>query len=559
MVNNNYFMHLFPYSQEPFVFTLRQKQLARHTPTELIQLAYYTAMLERPTPSSLSSTELPLMSKRFEAVKDFLEEAAKIVPLESVFYAIAYSDDDTALQCTKALQSAGLSFPTSVMMYTGSQKAADRVCLGDEFQKQSVEAEAIKSRAYPFGLPIPAIVSQQTSYLGHSQVHLPSSGTRFPNQAAASTSPSFSARPTYSDMARSQRQSPRARDYHHKVVSVSLVPVPVPVPTAQPTPLDLDAALYIQKLSEEIMVRCFQPQANLPVLSSRSIEHFCPFSSRRQAVGGSKLRSPVQALSDARTHLMELVEELTTPSMKDAQSAMDINKKMLVEVRNIQEKVVKLCAALLAAFMEQQIQIPLLRTDISTAKALSDTSPVAMGAWAFVSMGYQDIQTVLSSAEGQSFIIEIEDYINTILEHDAKEKSKSKKDRKANHAYADKLGFMVSGIKEGPTVTCSTQYISYSLERQLKKLSEQLKFDKSVSVKMLEQSWGSTFKENALSLVAKTHRPLIARWLKWALLTHDLRETLASYLCVGVIGISSSGKSLLVNNLFKTQVKNCYA
>ena len=108
---------------------------------------------------------------------------------------------------------------------------------------------------------------------------------------------------------------------------------------------------------------------------------------------------------------------------------------------------------------------------------------------------------------------------------------------------------MLLGMKE--TISCSTQYISYSLEHQL---CSNLKFDKSISVKKLVEDWEKTFKGDALSLVAKTHRPLIARWLKWAVLVHDLREALASYTCVGVIGLINSGKSKLVNTLFKVQV-----
>ena len=179
-----------------------------------------------------------------------------------------------------------------------------------------------------------------------------------------------------------------------------------------------------------------------------------------------------------------------------------------------------------------------------------------MGAWTFVSMGLAEISKVLSSSEGQSFKIEIEDYINTVLQHNSKQKQKSRASRE-ERSYANKLGFLVGGIKEGPTVTCSEEYISYSLECQLKKLSKQLNLNESTQVSHLVSSWNAVFKKNALSLVAKTHQPLIVRWLKWSLLTHNLRETLASYLCVAVIGISNSGKSLLLNSLFSKSSPLC--
>ena len=536
--------------QEPYVFTLRQKQLAKHTPTELIKLAYYIAMLERPLPASTEQFS-PLMSKRFEAVVGYLEEAAKIVPLESVFYAITHSDDDTALKCSKALQSCpSLDFPASQMMLIGAENAADRVTLGEEYIKQY--RQAITNSAFNVPLqafPAASFVSQEHQVPLHSPPQTSKGNPRV-------TPSSQSSKKLYSDMARARTPHQHYRS-HREVYSVFQVPVPVPVVSAQPTPLDKGVGMFLDKLVNEINVKSRKTARSfdtLPVLSRRSIEHFCPFSPRRIVVKDTKLRSPVQALIDARNHLTELVDELCL--MKDVKSAIDTNTKLSQEVREVEEDVVNICAALLAAFMEQQIQIPLLSSHISTAAALSTISPVVMGAWAFVSMGRKEIAKALDSAEGQSFKIEIEDYISTVLQHNGKEKQKSKASRgtRQERSYADKLGFMVGGIKEGPTVTCSEEYISYSLECQLKKLSEQLKFDKSVNVNDLVKSWNAVFKKNALSLVADTHRPLIARWLKWSLLTHDLRETLAKHLCVAVIGISNSGKSLLVNSLFKTQV-----
>ena len=57
-----------------------------------------------------------------------------------------------------------------------------------------------------------------------------------------------------------------------------------------------------------------------------------------------------------------------------------------------------------------------------------------------------------------------------------------------------------------------------------------------------------------MSFVALSHRPLIARWLKWALMVHKLREELAKYTAVGVAGLVNSGKSILVNTVFGIKV-----
>ncbi len=72
----------------------------------------------------------------------------------------------------------------------------------------------------------------------------------------------------------------------------------------------------------------------------------------------TKLKSPVKALIEARKQLLESVDELNL--MHNIQSAIDVTKKLAKEVKDIQEGVVKIYAALLAALMEQQIQIPLL-------------------------------------------------------------------------------------------------------------------------------------------------------------------------------------------------------
>ncbi len=488
-------------------------------------------MLERPISTDQS------MSKRFEAVVKYLEEAAKIVPLESVFYAITYSDDDTALKCSKALQSSSnIDFPPSEMMLMSSQQAADRVMLGEEYVKQYHQAQNC--------LPVPSV---QTTFVQGKQVHpFPSNPTSCPQPASRSVKSARSAKKLrYSDVARRSVHTPILRQDVRQIVKI-----PIPVVTAEPCPLDENLGMFMDTICDSIATK-YHKSRDVPVLSRKTIEHFCPFSLRRESASDTKLKSPVKALIEARKQLLDSVEELSL--MGDVQTAIDITKKLAQEVKDIQEGAVKICAALLAAFMEQQIQIPLLSSHISTAHALSTISPVVMGAWAFVSMGLGEISKALKSSEGQSFKIEIEDYIYTILQHNSKKKQKSRANLE-EHSYANKLGFLVGGIKEGPTVTCSEEYISYSLECQLKKLSEELKFNETVQVNHLVRSWDKIFEKNALSLVDKTHRPLIARWLKWSLLTHNLREMLASHLCIAVIGISNSGKSLLVNSLFKTKV-----
>ena len=118
--------------------------------------------------------------------------------------------------------------------------------------------------------------------------------------------------------------------------------------------------------------------------------------------------------------------------------------------------------------------------------------------------------------------------------------------------YAAKLQFMVQGMRK--TVTCNSQYISYSFERQLVAVCKERKIDASIPLDILVKKWCGLFRDNTLSLVREGYRPLIARWLKWALMIHNLREKLAKYTSIGVVGLVNSGKSKLINTLFGIQV-----
>ena len=588
--------------QEPYSFSLRQIQLAKHTPTEIIQLAYCTALLERPLRQE--QTDQLQTSKRHDVVVNFLEEAGKIVPLESVFHVIAHSSEDTALQCGRALKRSEVNFPPSYMMAYSSYQAAQRINSGMtdeqylEKRKQHMTAQALEfsmpilppsvpfQLANPMPLPVPVIPQPAAASIPISnpimnphnsnpttprrQQHTKPKGRLYSKVAEKLPVPPGlpsipNLFPTYrpkDSRAQMQQQSEleKSAHFHDPTLSPDLVPMPYPIPAIPTTPLDSELGAYLKRVHTDILIKARFRGDTLQLISNRSIEHFCPFSLNRSALG-TTLASPIQALMTARQQLMEAVQN--TDSKSQSQSPLRANSEMIGIVEKICDSTLKMCSALLAAFMEQQIRIPLIKSHLDTAKFLSSTeTPVAVGSWAIVSMKLKDIEEIIASSECNQLIIEMGDYIMSVIEQAKKTSSvygNLTKSLPPDINYADKLLFLVHGIKTGKTVTCSTQFISYSLERQLFQLSKQLKFDKTIKEKTLVSKWDSMFNENALSLVALSHRPLLARWLKWALLIHDLRETLAEYTCVGTIGLSNSGKSLLVNTLFDVQVNTFVA
>ena len=96
----------------------RQRQLAVLSPSQLIELAYLSALLEQ---YPFSKTQ-PI-SHKVEVIKTFLEKVVQVVPLESITHAIAYSPYRLAAFCAKALLASQIELPASALMADGLRDA----------------------------------------------------------------------------------------------------------------------------------------------------------------------------------------------------------------------------------------------------------------------------------------------------------------------------------------------------------------------------------------------------------------------------------------------------
>ena len=259
-----------------------------------------------------------------------------------------------------------------------------------------------------------------------------------------------------------------------------------------------------------------------------------------QQQGFTALRSPLSILSRGREQLCTLLGDTQHASEAAiSQKRRKFNQKMLEIVNNIRKKEVDTCVSLLGAFMQQQeIDIELIH---DTSSALDIKAAASVGVWALFSLDYSRVQPLLERCKGKKLLVKIEDYIKGMSG-----------EAPTNSRYAAKLQFIVQGMQK--TVTCNSQYISYSLERQLVAVCKERKINASIPLDILLKKWSRLFRDNTLSLVCEIQRPLIARWLKWALMIHNLREDLAKYTAIGVVGLVNSGKSKLINALFGIQV-----
>ena len=219
-----------------------------------------------------------------------------------------------------------------------------------------------------------------------------------------------------------------------------------------------------------------------------------------------------------------------------------MNSKMLEVVNGIRNNVLAVCISLLGSFMNhQEISIPLTsaQDDLNNL----DLSGVAtIGVWALSSFKLDHVKEIMSQTQSKELVVNIDDY-----KPNFGEKSQSQQAIIKDSTYSTKLRFITRGLDK--IVTCNSQYVSYSLERQLSDYCKETDLMK-LSLKEITERWSELFKQNTLSLVAKSHRPLIARWLKWSLMVHNLREELAKYTTVGVVGLVNSGKSTLLNSFF---------
>ena len=524
-----YDRHFVASSLQRYDVTTRQQQLARLTPPKLLELAYLCALLEQhphgqPVPSS----------HKYEAIRKFIEDAVHVVPFESILYAIASGSDDVASLCFKALKAllnsgSGFNLPASYLMLHGLNYARER---------------------FASGLPLPILQKMEAE--AKEQLPYLATATGLSSLAINTEEVTLTIQPRYLNTSLpSSTQKGIATMKLEELKSANIAIAPV----------NTEKHIFFRRLHRQLVQQADEMVAKgnfedtvcgkdinlLYSISQTSFQQDIPF-----------LQSPIETLLAGRKELIGLATAVKNEMAKSSEGAPMLqaktqqpiarsqhNQMMLETVNCIRKKELATCTSLLGGFMEQQeIDIPLVKSQRDPSEVLQLSAAATVGVWALFSLNYPDVQPMLAKCQGDQLLVKIEDYIRGIYtgDHLAPEDSQ----------YAAKLQFIVQGITK--TVTCNSQYISYSLERQLTEVCKERKIDASIPLSTLLSKWGKLFKENILSLVLQSHRPLIARWLKWALMIHDLREELAKYTAVGVAGLVNSGKSVLVSSLFGIKV-----
>ena len=449
-----------------------------------------------------------------------------VVPLESIAYAIAYGKPDKiASQCAEALMSPQLCPPLSQLMVTGYYEAFGRI-------ESGVSPDVIRDIFGKALQKFPGFEPYWSNIIKDSKKLTLILQTEERSHITAAS-----------------LDWEKLKEEYSEVPSQHVVPEEV--------------KRYVQQLQNESAAqqRAAMKQGDpVNVICGLNIAQLYPVTTDpTQQV--SALKSPIDTLRSGKWKLDSLAREaqegtstkrFLSPknqhSKKKGTSSLQ-NILMLKAVNEIRQGDLAICTSLLGGFMEQQeIDIPLVKSRRDRSEALSLSGRASVGVWALSSLDYSAIQPILARCDGNQLLVKIEKYVKAIFS------AKLMASEANDNQYAAKLQFIVQGVEK--TVTCNTQYISYSLERQLSELCKVRYIDTHFPLDKLVGQWGKLFEDNILSLVALSHRPLIARWLMWALMVHHLREELAKYTAVGVVGLVNSGKSKLVNTLFGIKVSS---
>ena len=451
--------------------------------------------------------------------------------MESLVFAIAgCKSGTTAQRCTQAVLSAAASssIPVSKLMNDGFSEARSQVYLHTE--NVFIEPYPMSVYQHPDFSPYHRTLSNSMSHDANIFRE------EYESIPMSFYSNFFASQPYHCTLGNTHGNFIITQQKHFSFVS-----------TQMDVEMMLDChAYHFRNLAEVVCTeaRRLERLKALDLISGHNVGEIYPISTS-SSTSGIPMPSLQQILRKARCDLASLAKSHTDPKLGSTETH---NRMMLEKVNDIIKNDLDPCVAMLGGFMEQRIRIPLVNNPLDTAKAIDSSN--AVGVWALFALDNKEIANIVESGQNRRLIIQVAEFIKGVLRHTRHHKQLDE----ASNSYNAKLQFLLQGMSR--TVTCSNQYISYSLERELVAICAKQNITTSTKVDHIVLDWDNLFHGTALVLVPVSHRPLLARWLIWALNIYQLREGLASYTTVGVIGLVNSGKSTLVNKIFGRKVSH---
>ena len=327
----------------------RQQQLAKHSPRRIIELAYLCALLER--------RHEGYQSKRFKTIKTFFESAVSVVPLESLFHAMANGTPEVVLQCCEIFCSSNalskLTQPSEFLL-SSIKRAAGRVhhlmqqteCASGCEATPHVRFVLKKDSLRPF--------KSKVGDAEHTNM-LPRQQTQKINQDGYSELLSN----TYSRMTELINRATYEHPYQNSPWNISL------------------EVIY--------------PSADVENTHKHMVKH---------------CKAPMTLLTEGRKELNRIGEELFTElsGSADGSSTSNANSPMLKVLNGLRTEF-KTCSTLLGAFMEAQARIPGEKAggDKYVDKFPKHASSFGLSVWGLLVLPFKYLNQLISSNVSEDF------------------------------------------------------------------------------------------------------------------------------------------------------------
>jgi hypothetical protein len=468
----------------------RQQQLAKHSPRGVIELAYLSALLER--------RQEGYHSERFNAIKTFFESAVSVVPIESLFHAMANGKREVVLQCCEILS---------------SSEALPKLNLPSEFLHSSIKRVFKRIRQ----------LQQQSEIIYHPE------RARIRENRRRLTTITGDLQTNLSMVAHEQMQKTKEDEYN-KLLNNTCSRINEMINKNRAA-----GERLCQNSPCAIDLEVIYPSADVKDKHTRKVK-YC--------------KAPMTLLTEGRKELNRISEELIAENSGSTEGCSNANSMMLKVLNGLRTDF-ETCSTLLGAFMESQARIPLEKAggDKYVNKFAKHASSFGLSVWGLLLLPFKYLNQLISSnvsEDFRQFVIEFSRQVQGIHNYMFAPSTRQFPD------YEEKLEFLVGSMKQ--SWTCNQKYVSYSLERQLEDQCKKRHIFHNAPVDEILDQWNDNFENETLTLVPKEYRRLVARWIKWSLMINYLRESLASQTAVGVIGLVNSGKSKFVRSMFGKQV-----
>ena len=353
------------------------------------------------------------LSHKLEVIKSFLERVVHVVPLESVAFAVASGNDETAVMCSQALVNSHgqLTIPTSYLFAQGLSLVYERLRTG-----------------------VPASVLMKMHVKAYEELSVPL--------------------PTFNEVSFEMDSDTISVSLRPRAPCIDFEPFSKPLSVVK---MKLDAvelksrdflkettSAFFNKLQDRMGREVDQGQLQgilCPLICGLNIEKLYPVShDSQQQQQCPALNSPLDTLVYGRKKLGDLRVATAShqasklPSPEQVVDRQKGNQLMLQSVNDIRKREVATCATLLGAFMEQEDIAIGLAESSKDQVSLKLSALASVGVWALFSLDYSQVKSILAQCKGEQVLVKIGDYIKATL---------GSEDVPDDSQYAAKLQFVV--------------------------------------------------------------------------------------------------------------------